>query len=286
MPSSLPWWTHAIVLGAAWALVLAAESARPLRRVTQPRAARNARNAALGALSLAVAAPLQYLLLSPVAELVARHDLGLLGLVPLPAWAHVLAGVLLLDATLWPWHWACHRVPFLWRFHVVHHADLDMDASTALRFHFGEHALSTLWRVGQVLLLGVSPLALGLWQVLLCAAILFHHGNLRLPHALERRLVHAIVTPRMHGIHHSVVTSEANSNFASLLSVWDRLFGTLRLNVPQDEVTIGVAPWRDPAELGLTRLLALPFGPVRPVWRSFADRPSRLETRPPTSLSP
>ena len=113
--------------------------------------------------------------------------------------------MLLMDYTLYVWHVLTHRVPALWRFHAVHHIDLDLDASTAVRFHFGELTLSTPWRVAQVVVIGTSPLALSIWQTGLLMSILFHHSNVELPLAIERRLGRVFVTPRMHGIHHSQV---------------------------------------------------------------------------------
>jgi len=140
--------------------------------------------------------------------------------------------VLLLDYSLYVWHVLTHRVPLLWRFHLVHHVDLDMDASTALRFHLGELLLSVPWRAAQIGLIGVSWRVYAIWQALLMLSILFHHSNFRLPLRVEGYLNRLIVTPRMHGIHHSIASDEVNSNWSSGLSFWDRLHGTLRLDVP------------------------------------------------------
>jgi sterol desaturase/sphingolipid hydroxylase (fatty acid hydroxylase superfamily) len=172
----------------------------------------------------------------------------------------------LLDYTLYLWHVLVHRAPWLWRFHVVHHIDLDLDATTALRFHFAELVLSVPWRAAQILLVGVSPLALSVWQTLLMLSVLFHHSNVRLAVGLERKINLLVVTPRMHGIHHSVVEEETNSNWSSGLTLWDRLHGTLRLDVPQDAIDIGVPAYREPREVGLGSMLALPFGEERPAW--------------------
>jgi sterol desaturase/sphingolipid hydroxylase (fatty acid hydroxylase superfamily) len=147
----------------------------------------------------------------------------------------------------------------LWRYHVVHHIDLDLDTSTALRFHFGELTLATPWRVAQIVVIGTSPLALSIWQTALLMSILFHHSNVRLPLAFERRLNRVLVTPRMHGIHHSAVHEQTDSNWSSGLTVWDWLHGTLRLNVPQEEITIGVAEFQDPEDVTLPKIVALPF---------------------------
>jgi sterol desaturase/sphingolipid hydroxylase (fatty acid hydroxylase superfamily) len=260
------WLSGALVLGAFGALVWL-ERRRPLRAEREPgltRAARNLAVAAAGAAALRLAE-------GPVTDrltaLVERRRWGLLKLAHLPLWLEAAAGCVLLDYTLYLWHVLTHRAPFLWRFHVVHHADLDLDATTALRFHFAELALSVPWRAAQIVLIGVSPRTLSLWQTLLLLSILFHHSNVRLPVRVERGLNHLLVTPRMHGIHHSVVRAETDSNWSSGLTLWDRLHGTLRLDVPQAEVVIGVPAYRDPRELGLADMLAMPFGPERPTWR-------------------
>jgi len=259
------------------------EAARPLRRTVEPRPGRITRNLGLGGLGLALLSLLQAPLLLPVAEWARRHDFGLLNRVSLPRGAEIALAVLLLDYTLWHWHWLTHRVPFLWRFHLVHHVDLDLDASTALRFHFGELALSVPYRLMQVAVIGADPSAVALWQLLLVAAILFHHSNLRLPWGVERVLVRLVVTPRMHGIHHSDYENETNSNWSSLLSAWDYLHGTLVLSVPQRAVSVGVPTYGDPREVTLGKVLALPFRKQREVWRDADGRIRRRDHPAPTA---
>ena len=171
-----------------------------------------------------------------------------------------------MDYTLYLWHVLVHRVSWLWRFHVVHHCDLDMDASTALRFHAGEMAISVPYRAAQVALIGVAPRPLSIWQTFLFVSILFHHSNLHLPLWLEHFLAPLIVTPRMHGIHHSIIEKETNSNWSSGLTVWDWLHGTLRLDVPQDEIDIGVPAYRHPNGVTLPRLVEMPFTEQPPTW--------------------
>jgi sterol desaturase/sphingolipid hydroxylase (fatty acid hydroxylase superfamily) len=177
----------------------------------------------------------------------------------LPRWAEEALAFLLLDYTLWVWHVLTHRWPPLWSYHAVHHADLDLDASTGIRFHPVEMLASVPWRLAQVVLIGAGPRALGRWQSALFLSVLFHHSNLRLPLRLERALAHVFVTPRQHGIHHSVLRDEMDSNWSSLLNVWDRLHGTLRLDVPQDAITIGLPSPRDPRALAFPRLMTMPF---------------------------
>jgi sterol desaturase/sphingolipid hydroxylase (fatty acid hydroxylase superfamily) len=204
----------------------------------------------------------------------------------LPFPLHVALALVLLDYTLYVWHVLVHRVPLLWRFHLVHHVDLDLDASTALRFHFGELTLSIPWRAAQVLGIGVPPAALTSWQNALLVSILFHHSNVELPVDIERVIARVFVTPRMHGIHHSMVPGETNSNWSSGLTLWDWLHGSLRLNVRQRDITIGVPAYREPRDVTLERSLELPFVTQRP-WRLLpgdGEPAPHAEDRPATLL--
>lgn len=255
---ALPWLTPLVAVACSCVL-LWAERRRPLRPSSESKPRRVVRNLVTGGLAQVVAIPARALIVIPLAVLVEQRGWGLLHLVELPAWAAIPMGVLLLDYTLWHWHRLNHRIPLLWRFHAAHHADLEMDASTALRFHFGEVALGIGWMSAQVLVIGAGPLTLAIYSAVLMASVLFHHSNVRLPTALEDRLVRLVVTPRMHGIHHSIVAAETNSNFSSLLSAWDRLHATLRLDVPQESITIGVQEWRDPRALTWLGVQLLPF---------------------------
>ncbi|MBU5615073.1 sterol desaturase family protein [Geomonas azotofigens] len=257
----LPKWLNAALIFGTFAAVAARELSRPLRRGKEDKLRRDARNAAFAVLAAATVAVAEKPVVGPLALRVQAKRLGLLKLLCLPAWAEVALSVLLLDYTLFIWHVLTHKVPLLWRFHRPHHVDLDLDASTALRFHFGELVLSVPWRAAQVRLIGVSPLGLALWQTLTLMAIMFHHSNQRLPYRVERRLCRVIVTPRMHGIHHSVVKEETDSNWSTIFSWPDYLHGTIRLNVLQDSVDIGVAGYQDPRQLTLGRVLAMPFSP-------------------------
>jgi len=239
--------------------MLFAERIAPLRRTVESKLSRVIRNLAAGGVSLALMSLVQAPLLQPVAAWIVSERVGLLQLVRWPRPVEMLIGIVLLDYTLWWWHWASHRVPVLWRFHLVHHVDRDLDASTALRFHFGELALSIPIRAAQMILIGVDPRTLWLWQTILFASILFHHANVRLPFRVERLLGKVIVTPRMHGIHHSDRLDETNTNWSSLLSWWDYLHGTMRLDVPQAEITIGVPAYSAPSDVTIGRILLMPF---------------------------
>jgi len=197
----------------------------------------------------------------------AQHrGIGLLNWLALPGWAAAIATFVLMDYAYWWWHWTNHMVPFFWRFHNVHHTDLDLDVSTAARFHFGEMIFSIGFLSLAVTVFGITPIMLMIFFITFEAATLFHHSNWRLPIRLERLFNLIIVSPRMHGIHHSIVQRETNSNWGTIFCWWDKLHRTLRRDVPQDEITIGVAAYRDEKELTLGQLLVLPFRGQRP-WR-------------------
>ncbi|HEV7242047.1 MAG TPA: sterol desaturase family protein [Thermoanaerobaculia bacterium] len=239
--------------------MLLAERFAPLRSSVESKSRRVLRNLIIGGVSLALTPLLQAVFLQPVASWIVHDRVGLLQAANWPRWVQIAIAFVLLDYTLWWWHWANHRVPFFWRFHLVHHADRDLDTSTALRFHFVELALSIPVRAAQMIVIGVDPQTLWLWQTILFASILFHHANVRLPLAMERWLVRLIVTPRMHGIHHSDRLEETNTNYSSLVSVWDVLHRTLRLDVPQERVVIGVPGCDTPADVTIGKMLLLPF---------------------------
>lgn len=205
-------------------------------------------------------------------RLAEAHHAGLLHVLGVQGPLRVILAIVGLDYTLWFWHWLNHKVPLLWRFHAAHHADLDLDASTALRFHPGELVVSVGFRALQVAALGVAIPDLLLWEGLLLVSIEFHHSNVRLPERFERGLRNVLMSPRLHGIHHSTVGNEADTNFGTILTIWDRLHRTWRVDVPQEEIVIGI-PQVQPERLGLLASLAVPF-------RRELPRPARwLTTR-------
>ena len=266
----LPAWLAAVLAGGTFAALCWLERRRPLRTDRhEPKLRRDGRNLAVAALSAAALQLAERPVVEPLARFAERHRCGLVHRPPIPAWSRTVLAVVLMDYTLYLWHVLTHRVPFLWRFHQAHHADLDMDATTAIRFHFGEMLLSVPWRAAQVLVIGVSPRALSIWQTATLCEVLFHHSDVRLPAAWERRLARVLVTPRLHGIHHSVVPEETDSNWSSGLTVWDRLHGTLRTDVPQASITIGVPAYRDPAQVTLPKVVAMPF--VEPAGEAAND---------------
>ena len=264
-------------LGVAALAFLAGEKKRPLRKPTQVGPRRTLTNLALGAMSMATVALVEAPLTKPLSKRATRKRTGFVQALALPAWARDAAAVLLMDYTIYLWHVATHKVPLLWRFHVVHHADLDLDTTTALRFHAADMAISTPYRAAQVALIGVSPRALKIWQGWFFGSVLFHHSNLALPEWLERLLARFVTTPRMHGIHHSAVQGQTDSNWSSGLAVWDHLHGTFRLDVPPDQITIGVPAFRNADELGVGASLAMPFGHERDAWAPADRKPTPIQ---------
>lgn len=249
-----------LALGGTFAALLLLERRHPLRKGhPEPDLTRLPRNFMMAAATAVEVSLCERPLVGRTTRWVERRNAGLLPALGLPPAVETAAGVVLLDYTLYWWHVLLHRVPWLWRAHLAHHVDPMLDTSTALRFHWAEFLASVPWRLAQVLLLGIRPRTLSLWQKLTFAEVMFHHSNLRLPLELERRLCRFVVTPRMHGIHHSVVDAERNSNFSSGLTVWDVLHGTLKTDVPQHAIRIGVPDYPTPPDVSLGRLLALSF---------------------------
>ena len=261
-------------------LLLWLERRRPLRRAVEPKLRRRARNLSVAALSAVALQVTERPLIALLVAHVERRRWGLLRQRSMPRCLEVPLAVALMDYTLYLWHVLMHRSPWLWRLHLPHHVDLDLDASTALRFHFSELVVSVVWRAGQVALIGVSPRAYSAWQKLLMFSILFHHANVELPIELEHWLSRIIVTPRLHGIHHSIIREETDSNWSSGLTLWDWLHGTLKVNVPQQAITIGVPAYRQSEEVSLPKIIAMPFVSQPPSWQLPGNGEPRREALP------
>jgi sterol desaturase/sphingolipid hydroxylase (fatty acid hydroxylase superfamily) len=186
---------------------------------------------------------------------------GLLNNFDLPYWLDIVVGIIVLDLFIYLQHVMFHAIPVLWRLHMVHHADLDYDVTTGLRFHPIEIILSMGIKLSVVFTFGLAPAAVIIFEVLLNGAAMFNHGNIRLPLKIDRILRYLIVTPDMHRVHHSVIIRETNSNYGFNLPWWDRLFGTY-CDQPakgHEEMTIGLTQFRDSGKLTLPWLLVLPF---------------------------
>ena len=228
-------------------------------------------------LALSASGSLVVRLLFPTAAmgfaLFAEHrDSGLLQHMPLPLGVAVVVSIVLLDLAIYAQHVVFHAVPWLWRLHMVHHSDTDVDVTTGIRFHPFEILLSLAWKAFVILLLGPPLVAVVLFEVLLNATSMFNHGNVRLPHGLDRLLRWILVTPDMHRIHHSIEADESNSNFGFNLSWWDRIFRTYRV-LPRGghaDMTLGVAHLQQEEAKGILRLLALPFAPTEKAYEELA----------------
>lgn len=196
-----------------------------------------------------------------VALIASERGWGLFAVLGLPAWAAILIGVIALDLVIYVQHVVFHHVPVLWRLHRMHHADLDIDVTTGVRFHPLEILLSLAIKMAAVVTLGVPALAVLMFEVLLNATSMFNHSNVALPPRLEPIARWLVVTPQMHQVHHSVERVEHNSNFGFNLPWWDRLFGTYRATpaAGEERMTIGLPVFRDVAELAIVRLLTQPF---------------------------
>jgi sterol desaturase/sphingolipid hydroxylase (fatty acid hydroxylase superfamily) len=244
----------------AFALI---ETLAPRRARVQPRQGRWITNLGFTLLNtlalraLSVALPL----LAVGAALDAwKMGWGLFNHLAWPLWVEIVLSILILDFAIWAQHLITHKVPLFWRFHRVHHADRDMDVTTAVRFHPVEILASMLLKIGLVYLLGPQALAVLLFEVLLNGTALFNHANIRLPLWLDRIVRLVLVTPDMHRVHHSVQRAEHDSNFGFALSIWDRIFGTYVAQPAggHDGMKVGLQ-WQDekPARLGWA--LWLPF---------------------------
>lgn len=229
-----------LLLGAAFIALRWSEARRPLRPPAPARSRRLLHNLAIGAGGAIVVAAVEGPLTARLADWAQRRHLGVLRQSGLPESAQRVLALLLLDYTLYLWHALMHRVPALWRWHAAHHADPALDVSTGLRFHAMEMLWSVPWRAAQVVVIGVSHETLSLWGRLTLAEVMFHHADLRLPGAVERVLSLFVVTPRLHGIHHSNRREHQRSNLSSGLALWDLLHGTRCSRVPQASITIGL----------------------------------------------
>ncbi len=248
-----------------FAFILAAlalfEHLAPLRRYSSDRRRRWRTNFCLlvtDALVLRLCFPLAA---TGIAFYAGQRSIGLFYLFNIPALPAWMLGLLILDCVIYWQHRLLHRIPLLWRLHKIHHTDLDLDFSTGVRFHPLEILLSMLLKAVVILLLGIPATAVLVFEILLNGFSLYTHSNIALPAGLERMLRRLLVTPDMHRIHHSLEPVETDSNFSFHLSLWDRLFGSYRAapGLETRTMPLGLAEYRNSAELKFTRLLKIPF---------------------------
>lgn len=222
-----------------------------------------AKNLALGVFNALLTGLVFVALWWKASEWAQEHRFGLLNWLSLPDGMRVIGAFLLFDAWMYGWHRLNHRIPFLWRFHRTHHSDPQMDVTTANRFHLGEIFLSSILRVPVIVLLGMQLWELALYEAAMFTVVQIHHANIALPSWLDRGLRALIVTPFMHKVHHSRWQPETDSNYSSLFSFWDRLFGTFRLREDPTTVQFGLAEFDEPKHQSLPGLLATPLRRVR-----------------------
>lgn len=208
------------------------------RNKTRQRITHGATNFALAAINLCAIVLVFATGWAWAADISKQHHLGLLHRFEAPVWAEMLIAVLLFDLFTYWFHRLSHRIPFMWRFHRVHHSDPQMDVTTANRFHLGEVIISSLLRIPLIALTGVELWHLAFYELLMFSIVQFHHANIALPAVLDRLLRLFIVTPAMHKVHHSRIQRETDSNYTSLFSFWDRVFGSFRIREHDDLANI------------------------------------------------
>ena len=250
-------------MAAVFVILFIAESKRQLRKRKQPKMKRAVINSTVAIPSFSL---LRFVLLPVMIWLAMKNKKLTWGLnyqYKANPFTKALIAFLVMDYTNYLWHVLNHKIPLLWRFHLVHHTDVDLDITTAFRFHFGELIGSVFYRGAFVFLSGATPLTVLLYEILFEAETQFHHSNLKLPKQFESRLNKFIVTPRMHGIHHSNLKRETDSNYSVIFSAWDRIHKTIDLDKPQDQIVIGVPSYSNAEELTSNFLLKLPFSDIR-----------------------
>jgi sterol desaturase/sphingolipid hydroxylase (fatty acid hydroxylase superfamily) len=212
---------------------------------------------------------------------VKKYDLGLLNLVGLKGVPYYIVGFLMMDLIMYYWHRLNHQLSFLWRFHNIHHIDLDLDTTTSLRFHIVETLYTGVYRLFQIILVGTNVPLFVAYEMVFQINTFFQHSNIKLPISFERLLNIILVTPRMHGIHHSNYKDENYSNWGIVFSFWDKMHKTLKLNVPQQQIVIGV-PAYGATDNVMGRLMKIPFESQRLYWvldnkphytRNYQDAP-------------
>ncbi|MEZ4815561.1 MAG: sterol desaturase family protein [Bdellovibrionota bacterium] len=243
-----------LVLFAVYLTLTVAETYYPLRELKTSKSGRQLKNFSLFMISAIASRFLSFPLVLAAIHYSEVKQIGLIHLIDANKNLSFILSFLLLDYTLYLWHWANHKIPFLWRFHNVHHIDIDMDASTALRFHMGELILSNCIRAALALFIGFSLQSLLFFEIILTASILFHHSNTRLPQFVEKHLSRIIITPLYHQTHHSHYLEETNSNYGAIFILWDKLHKTFHKNI--FDVTIGNPAY--PKDVALWDLLKLP----------------------------
>jgi sterol desaturase/sphingolipid hydroxylase (fatty acid hydroxylase superfamily) len=269
-------WKGIPILAGLFIFLFLVENKFELRKRVQQKKKRTMINSLVSIPSFVL---LRFMLLPVMVWLASQNEtlqIGLNYLYKLPVWLEASIAFLIIDFTNYLWHILNHKLPVLWRFHIVHHTDLDLDVTTAARFHYGELIGSVFFRGAFVFLCGAGPMLVLIYEIAFEIATQFHHSNLKLPVKVERIINTIFVTPRMHGIHHSIVKNETDSNYAVIFSFWDRICKTIQLQVEQNAVITGVASYRNAQELTAGFLLAMPFKKIKQV--PGIERPGKKNT--------
>jgi len=240
-------------------LLFALEAWIPLFKGRTGRLRHGVRNIAMGLMNGAVTGILFSGATAFVTEAAERQNVGLLHWLKYPYWPETVMAIILFDLWMYFWHKANHRLPFLWRFHRMHHSDPELDVTTALRFHIGELIFSSVIRCGILFLFGLTLWQLILYEAMLLPVILFHHSNVALPERWDRLLRIFIVTPNMHRVHHSHFQVETDSNYASIFSVWDRLGKSFRKKENILTLQYGLDAFGTPRWQSFLGMLETPF---------------------------
>lgn len=282
-----PAWILPLILCTTYLLLLLAERRFPLRAASQSLWSRLPVNLIITALTLVTAT----IIVRPAVEhylgMTSGDGFGVLALLDLPVAVEFGMAFLLFDWSFYWWHRAHHQIPLLWRFHNIHHIDPDLDVTTAFRFHAVEIAYSAIFRVAQIVLIAPVAWMYLIYELAFQLNTMFHHSNVKLPLRLEQIMNRVLVTPRMHGIHHSNFRLETDSNYSTVFSWWDRLHRSLRLNIAQRDIRVGVPGYSLPKDNQPLCLLSLPFRQQRHYWRdpSGAARVTRPSSSAGESLS-
>jgi sterol desaturase/sphingolipid hydroxylase (fatty acid hydroxylase superfamily) len=249
---------RALIFWGGLLLFLVFELWRPYRSISVPKSSRFVTNVSLAVFNSIVLSLLFASFVVETAMHVTEQKSGILNILDLPFWVRIFATVVFMDFMLYIWHLLNHEVPLFWRFHRVHHSDLNMDVSTASRFHIGELSISAVIKIALVYFLGTSVAGLVVFESLLVLSSQFQHSSLRVPKLFEKIYWLVFVPPSMHRIHHSVVIKERDTNYGTIFSIWDRMLGTL-LSVLTRYHSHRYGPYQNPDELKLYKLIKMPF---------------------------
>lgn len=248
---------YALTLTAMWGW----ESVAPFFRNPPHRWRHDLRNLAIGGLNGAFLAIVFAGVTTEFAAYVETNTIGLLHIVSLPIWLHYGLAFVFLDCWIYLWHRLNHTIPFLWRFHRVHHSDNHMDATSATRFHTGEIAFSMMLRFPVIALVGLPMPVIIAYDITMFICTMFHHANIALPTRLDKLVRFVTVSPFMHKVHHSRLHAETDSNYSTVLSVWDRVFGSYRERENYEDIRLGLDGFDGEEKQSIPGLLKAPFQP-------------------------